>query len=111
MIDKDCVPKTDKETGDKFSTKDCTSTKKPCDLHVFFHGEGMSGDEVFEKSIKYSGFLEWAATNHMIVLFPQAKADRWGVDWNTFEDANNDKNKGSKEGKQEKAIRRMVERI
>jgi poly(3-hydroxybutyrate) depolymerase len=45
----------------------CANASKRCRLHVAFHGCTMSGD-VFPRQ---AGYIEWAETNDIVVLFPQ----------------------------------------
>ena len=43
-----------------------------CNLHVAFHGCGQEKQFLNEDYAQNTGYLEWAATNDLIVLFPQA---------------------------------------
>jgi poly(3-hydroxybutyrate) depolymerase len=43
-----------------------------CRVHVFFHGCEQSQAEAGDAAIRESGFAGWAATNKIVVLFPQA---------------------------------------
>jgi poly(3-hydroxybutyrate) depolymerase len=43
-----------------------------CRVHIVFHGCGQSRAEVGDAVIRDTGFADWAETNRIIVLFPQA---------------------------------------
>jgi poly(3-hydroxybutyrate) depolymerase len=47
-----------------------------CSFHMDFHGCNQEPDAIGTEYVKNAGYLEWAETNNIIVLFPQAaKAD------------------------------------
>lgn len=46
-----------------------------CKLHVALHGCQQTYATIGDKFIKNTGYTRWADTNHIIVLFPQAKVD------------------------------------
>lgn len=87
------------------------SDGKACSLHVSFHGCNQSIDNVNDQYVKNTGLNEWAATNSIVVLYPQvAKStllpmnpqacwDWWGY---------TDENYNNKDGKQIKAVTEMV---
>ena len=41
-------------------------------MHIHLHAETMSAEIRGSMYLRKSGFLEWAATNNMIIVFPQA---------------------------------------
>ena len=41
-----------------------------CHLHIHFHGMGQSAQYCDSLYVEQSGFLQWAANNNMVVLFP-----------------------------------------
>ena len=43
-----------------------------CNVHVVFHGCTQSQDDVGDAVTHETGFADWAETNNIIVLFPQA---------------------------------------
>jgi poly(3-hydroxybutyrate) depolymerase len=45
-----------------------------CRVHVVFHGCRQSKSEAGDALIRDTGFADWAETNNLIVLFPQAAA-------------------------------------
>jgi poly(3-hydroxybutyrate) depolymerase len=51
------------------------ATGTQCKLHVALHGCQQSTDKIGDKFVKNTGYSRWADTNHIIVLFPQAKVD------------------------------------
>lgn len=64
--------------------------------------------------IREFGWLQWAAQNDMIVVAPQTK---WSTDtniaacWSTMESMIGDKNYWNNEGVQQKAFKKMFERV
>jgi len=82
-----------------------------CHLHVAFHGCSQSVSYLNEDYIQNTGYLEWAAANDLIVLFPQTIKtkvnengcwDFWGYTGNTY---------ATKDGEQPKAIMDMVHKL
>lgn len=64
-----------------------------CKIHVAFHGCLQGADEVGDAFYAHAGLNEWADTNHIVVLYPQAKKsgtnpegcwDFWGYDSPSF---------------------------
>ena len=45
-----------------------------CRVHIVFHGCEQSRAQVGDTVIRETGFADWAETNRIIVLFPQAAA-------------------------------------
>jgi poly(3-hydroxybutyrate) depolymerase len=109
-------------TGWVFVPSDCTQ-HSGCRIHVALHGCRQYPDAQYfdqngrrvtfgETFVRRAGYLEWADTNRIIVLFPQAAAlpasnpqgcwDWWGYD---------DSNYAVKSGRQLNALRRMVGRL
>lgn len=82
-----------------------------CRVHIAFHGCRQTLDEVGEAFVRDTGYLRWAASNRMIVLFPQAqkswKNPRGCWDWWGYTDARY----MSRQGLQISAVRHMLERI
>ncbi|MGB5740692.1 MAG: hypothetical protein WBM54_15225 [Woeseia sp.] len=85
-----------------------------CRVHVFLHGCNQALGQVGAVLAEQSGLLRWAASNKLIVLFPQAKAsslapmnplacwDWWGYSGSDYL---------HKEAAQLQAIRAMVARL
>jgi poly(3-hydroxybutyrate) depolymerase len=64
-----------------------------CRVHIVFHGCKQSQAEVGGAVIRDTGFADWADTNNLIILFPQAAAsplnpltcwDWWGYSGRSF---------------------------
>ena len=47
-------------------------TEAHCRVHIVFHGCGQSRAQVGDAAIRDTGFADWAETNRIVVLFPQA---------------------------------------
>jgi len=95
-------PETDNLSDDGFVyvPADCAPPKLAvCRVHVALHGCQQNVASVGDKFIEHAGYNRWADKNHIIVLYPQAKAtlpgmtslvtnplgcwDLWGYhDWN-----------------------------
>jgi poly(3-hydroxybutyrate) depolymerase len=43
-----------------------------CRVHIAFHGCSQNRDSTGEAFIRESGFANWADTNSLVILFPQA---------------------------------------
>jgi len=50
----------------------CRSNSTQCSLHIVWHGCQQSYALLGDKFIAHSGYIQWASTNNLIVLFPQA---------------------------------------
>jgi poly(3-hydroxybutyrate) depolymerase len=84
----------------------------PCRLHVAFHGCNQSYSKVGDQFIRQANLNEWADTNRLLVLYPQAIAtpptnglgcwDWWGYDSADY---------GTHRGPQLLAVKRMVDRL
>jgi poly(3-hydroxybutyrate) depolymerase len=118
------------DTGWVFIPEKCAA-QKPCRLHVALHGCKQYPEYryfkdgsfvVFEDTfVVNAGYNEWADTNDIIVLYPQAKRSApmfagWMIldrnpngcwDWWGYDDAGYATRKGS----QIAAIRKMIDRI
>ena len=79
-----------------------------CRIHVSFHGCQQNAALVNDAYYGHAGYNEWADTNHIIVLYPQATSssgndyecwDFWGYDGSNY---------AEKEGTQLAAVRSMV---
>ena len=93
--------------GFVFFPNDCYNVD--CHLNVILHG-CMNGEEIIADSlVKNSGFAEYAVTNSMILLFPQAEFHYlnniegcWAVSDTDFKNG---------PGVQNKAIMKMIKRL
>jgi len=89
-------------------------TGKPCRLHISFHGCKQHSGAVGDVYARDSGLNEWAASNQLVVLYPQIKAslaaplnpngcwDWWGY---TGEDY------ATRSGEQPKAVLQMIKNL
>lgn len=84
---------------------------RPCKVHVAFHGCQQSNGQIGDKFSTQAGYNEWADTNDIIVLYPQAHAgpgnpkacwDWWGYDSPDYH---------VKTGRQMAAVKRMLDRL
>ena len=85
--------------------------KDQCYIHVALHGCSQSRSFLGQEYVENTGYLEWAAQNNMIVLFPQAIKtelnangcwDFWGYSGKDY---------ATKDGEQPQTIMRMVEQL
>ena len=101
------------DTGFVYVPNQC-SGKSGCKLHVAFHGCSQSRTFMGRDYAQDTGYLEWAGTNGIIVLFPQAKPvtvkanpngcwDFWGYGYKS--------DYLSKDGVQTAAVKAMIDRI
>jgi hypothetical protein len=83
----------------------------PCRLHVAFHGCKQNVESVHDDFIRDAGYNRWAASNRIVVLYPQVTAsavnpngcwDFWGYSGQTY---------ATREGPQVKAVKAIVDRL
>lgn len=98
------------DAGAVYLPPDCRATSG-CRVHVVFHGCGQSIAAVGDVLVAHAGFLAWADTNRLIVLFPQVRStpsnqqacwDWWGYTGRGFL---------TQEAPQIIAVKRMLERL
>mmetsp|Transcript_502 Transcript_502/g.538 ORF Transcript_502/g.538 Transcript_502/m.538 type:complete len:287 (+) Transcript_502:128-988(+) len=61
------------DTGYKYIPANCKT--KPCRIHMVLHGCAMSYDYLGSVFIANAGYNEWAESNDIIIIYPQAQ--RW----------------------------------
>ena len=86
--------------------------KNPCRVHVFLHGCGMNTEYIGDALIYHSGFNEWAESNHIVIVYPQAARHHpfnYGACWDAT--GQNDLFYDSKKGLQISAIFNIVQDI
>jgi len=100
-------------TGFVYVSRACENGRT-CPLLIFFHGCDQSAEVVGDAVVRGAGFNEWAESNGLVVLYPQAKSSRlaplnplgcwdwWGY---TGEDY------ATRDGAQIKAVKAMVDRL
>ena len=81
-----------------------------CRLHVAFHGCKQDLDSIHDDFVRDAGYNRWAATNNIVVLYPQATSsasnpnrcwDFWGYTGSDYY---------GQTGKQMRAVKAMVDR-
>ncbi len=99
------------QTGFVYIPKMCQTQRSGCRLHVNFHGCQMGPNYIQDKYVANTGLNEWAETNGIIVLYPQANAsigNPYGCwDWFGYTGADY----VNKNGPQVIAIQKMVYRL
>lgn len=101
-------------TGYAYVPTDCDDGAT-CRIHVVFHGCRQFPARIGDKFYRNAGYNEWADTNRIIVLYPQAiNSDlppvynpRGCWDWWGYDDANYAK----QSGRQMLAVKAMVDRL
>lgn len=101
------------ETGYVYMPKDCENPDTACRIHVAFHGCKQTQDQIGKIFVENAGYNDWAESNQLIVLYPQAKVSQslgnpngcW--DWWGYTDSNYH----TKEGAQMKLISKLIDRI
>lgn len=84
-----------------------------CPVHIVFHGckQGISRPDIGEMFVRQSGYANWAESNRLIILFPQAVSnslnpngcwDWWGYTGRDFL---------TKDALQMSAVKAMLERL
>jgi hypothetical protein len=61
--------------GDEFyvyAPPQCVNGTTPCSLHIAYHGCEQTINDIGTAFIEHSGYINWAASNNITVLFPQA---------------------------------------
>jgi len=51
----------------------CAQKKAKCSVHFHFHGCGSGAKWFNEYLVRKTGIIEFAATNNMVVIFPQSE--------------------------------------
>ena len=92
-----------------------------CKVHVAFHGCLQNAGEIGRRFIDGAGYNEWAASNRIVVLYPQTLR-RHGLAWGSFRWLLNPKgcwdwwgytgeNYHTRDGVQMRAVRAMIETL
>lgn len=63
------------EVGYVYLPDTCLDSGEFCSLHVHIHGCWLSSDLIRDVYLRQTGLLEFAATNHIVLLFPQVGGD------------------------------------
>ena len=85
---------------------------KTCRLHVAFHGCNQTVEQIQDDFFHDAGYNRWAATNDVVVLYPQTKLsppfnpkgcwDFWGYSGLDY---------AVKQGTQMRAVKAMADRL
>ncbi len=83
-----------------------------CRLHIALHGCQMNTEFIQDQFVKYAGYNEWAESNHIVILYPQAakipQKNPYGCwDWYGFTDSNY----ANKNGIQIQSLMSMVSQL
>ena len=91
----------------------CETAGAVCRLHVAFHGCRQNAATIGDKFIRHAGYNRWADTNHLIVLYPQTAStgNNPKACWDWFDAEHDDPVYATRNGVEEIAVRRMIERI
>jgi poly(3-hydroxybutyrate) depolymerase len=98
------------DRGWVFVPSSCRDASTACRLHVAFHGCRQGASFVGERFVREAGYLEWASSNRIVVLFPQIEAGAQPLnpngcwDWWGYEDARY----ALRDGPQMLAVRAMI---
>eukprot|EP00045_Choanoeca_perplexa_P005408 m.45743 g.45743 ORF g.45743 m.45743 type:complete len:339 (-) comp13102_c0_seq1:86-1102(-) len=102
------------ETGYIYVPEPCQNGTYECKLHIVFHGCNQDLETIGTDFIEHNGMNDYAETNDMVVLYPQARKsktvpynpkgcfDWWGYAGETY---------ASKLGGQVQAVARMVNQV
>ncbi|MFQ6022600.1 MAG: hypothetical protein ACE5NW_07760 [Acidiferrobacterales bacterium] len=83
-----------------------------CKVHIAFHGCGQTMEKIGDRFYRRAGYNEWAATNNIIVLYPQLVELAWHNpegcwDWWGYDNADY----YNKKGPQMAAVMAMLKRL
>ncbi|MCB1956918.1 MAG: poly(3-hydroxybutyrate) depolymerase [Rhodocyclaceae bacterium] len=91
-----------------------------CRIHVAFHGCRQTTEQIGDRFVRNAGYVEWAWTNRIVVLFPQVRPTygwtggfSWLYnpkgcwDWWGYTDADY----ATRDGRQIRAVQAMIERL
>jgi hypothetical protein len=116
-------------TGRVYVPASCAAGQ-PCRVHVALHGCKQSTETIGTKYVTEAGYNEWADTNNIIVLYPQATSrtydfngvyqdrnnsdgcwDIWGYNVDYDHNTSGNQNYATKQGSQIIAMRAMLTRL
>ncbi|MBH9577267.1 hypothetical protein [Inhella proteolytica] len=95
------------DTGYVFIPQTCAAGG--CHVHVALHGCRMNGAAIGEAFARHSGLNEWAASNRLVLLYPQTGAAATNACWDWWGYA--DAGFAGRQGAQQRAIVAMLERL
>lgn len=65
-----------RDKGYIFIPTQCSAAGSNCHLHVAFHGCEQNVSRIGRQFVEHTGYLEWAAPNGIVVLFPQVECQK-----------------------------------
>lgn len=97
--------------GAAYIPRACTAASAQCGLHVALHGCQMNPDFISRQFIDHAGYNEWAETNDLVVLYPQAAKSNNNPNacWDWFGYTGADYT--SKSGRQIQALRALMKTL
>jgi poly(3-hydroxybutyrate) depolymerase len=103
------------DTGYVFVPQDCENGAA-CRVHIALHGCEQDAAHVDRRFVDDAGYNAWADTNHLIVLYPQAKASDLApanplACWDWWSYINHSDDYVTKQGLQIKAIKAMLDAL
>ncbi len=63
-------------TGYLYVPELCRAAAAHCQLHIAFHGCQQGSDAIGQTFVRAAGYNRWAATYHLVVLYPQVAPSR-----------------------------------
>jgi poly(3-hydroxybutyrate) depolymerase len=89
----------------------CSTHAKKCRLHIAFHGCLMNSTSVKDEFAVHAGYNEWAESNDIVVLYPQADSSAGNPNgcWDWYGHTGADY--ATKRGPQIKAVKAMMDRL
>ena len=62
------------DTGYAYMPQSCSTSTENCRLHIAFHGCLQGAEFVDDRFVANAGLNEWAATNRIVVVYPQVES-------------------------------------
>ncbi len=86
------------DSGFVFVPDACRSSADGCRLHIAFHGCRQGEEFVEDRFARQAGLNEWAATNRIVVVYPQIESSMFNPqgcwDWWGYTDSDYDRREG-----------------
>ncbi len=89
------------------------SAGRGCRLHIVFHGCLQNADSIGEQFMRHAGYMPWADSNQLLLLYPQTAAiyplanPKGCWDWFNYDDPAY----AQRQGRQMAAVKRMADRL
>jgi len=102
------------DTGYVYIPNSCQPAT-PCHVHIVFHGCKQYAEKIGDGVYRRGGYNQWASTNQIIVLYPQATASTENpegcFDWWGFNQPLAASDFARKSGQQISVFRKMLDRL